>query len=73
MYYVNKNTGEFSPVDKKGFQPVFDDNTLPRYYLTGEYGDISNRSHMHLIVFFQKKFVQLICFSFVTFYGLLVK
>lgn len=55
LYFVNKNTGEFSPNDKKGFQPVYDDNTLPRYYLTGEYGDISNRAHMHLIVFFPKE------------------
>lgn len=52
LYYVNKYTSEFSDVPKRGFQSVYDDNTIPRYYLTGEYGDISNRCHMHLIVFF---------------------
>lgn len=52
LYYVNRNTGEFSDFDKVGFEPVYDDNSLPRYYLTGEYGDISNRCHMHAILLF---------------------
>ena len=52
LYYVNKNGGEFSDIPKKGFTPVYDDNSLPRYYMTGEYGDLTNRCHFHLIVFF---------------------
>ena len=54
LYYVNKNGGEFSEIQKKGFTPVYDINSLPRYYLTGEYGDLTNRCHLHLIVFFPK-------------------
>ena len=52
VYYVNKNGGEFSEIPKKGFSPIYDSDSIPRYYLTGEYGDITNRCHMHLIVFF---------------------
>lgn len=55
IYYVNHRTGEFSDVKKRGFLPVWSDNSLPRYYLTGEYGDLSNRSHMHAIVLFPKE------------------
>lgn len=51
-YYVNKRTGEYSAVKKTGFSSVYRQNSLPRYYLTGEYGDISNRAHMHAIVLF---------------------
>lgn len=67
LYYVNPHTGEcsetpvkvYDPIAEKyfnappkGYIAVYDDNTLPRYYLTGEYGDISNRTHMHAILLF---------------------
>lgn len=52
LYYVNKNGGEYSDISKRGFTPIYGPNSLPRYYMTGEYGDLSNRCHMHLIVFF---------------------
>lgn len=52
LYYVNRYSGECSDSDKPGFEPVYDENTLPRYYLTGEYGDLSNRCHMHAILLF---------------------
>ena len=52
LYYVNKNGGEFSETLKRGFTPIYDSNSLPRYYMTGEYGDLTNRAHYHLIVFF---------------------
>lgn len=55
VYFVNHRTGEFSDVKKRGFTPVWSDNSLPRYYLTGEYGDLSNRCHMHVIVLFPKE------------------
>lgn len=55
LYYVNHRTGEFSDVKKPQFLPVWSDNSLPRYYLTGEYGDLSNRSHYHAIVLFPKE------------------
>lgn len=52
LYYVNKNGGEFSETPKRGFTPFYSANSLPRYYMTGEYGDLTNRAHYHLIVFF---------------------
>lgn len=52
LYYVNKRTGEYSDIFKRGFSAVYDDNSLPRYFLTGEYGDLSLRAHMHAIVLF---------------------
>lgn len=52
LYYVNRYSGECSDIAKRGFEPVYDENTLPRYYLTGEYGDLSNRSHLHAILLF---------------------
>lgn len=54
-YYLNSRTGEIVYGPKRGFKPVYDESTLPRYYLTGEYGDISNRAHMHLIVWFPRE------------------
>lgn len=54
-YYLNSRTGEIVSGPKRGFKPVYDESTLPRYYLTGEYGDISNRAHMHLIVWFPRE------------------
>ena len=52
LYYVNKNGGEYSDTLKRGFTPIYSANSLPRYYMTGEYGDLTNRAHYHLIAFF---------------------
>lgn len=53
--YKHPHNNEFSDTFKSNWIPIYDDNSLPRYYLTGEYGDISNRCHGHLIVWFTKE------------------
>lgn len=54
-YYKHPHKAIYNVNFRSGWIPIYDDNTLPRYYLTGEYGDLSNRCHGHCIVWFPKE------------------
>lgn len=54
-YYKHPHKAIYNVKFQTGWIPIYDDDSLPRYYLTGEYGDISNRCHGHCIVWFTKE------------------